>query len=379
MKVAFYAPMKSPRSPTPSGDRLIGRLLIRALVNQNIDVELMSQFRAYNRDGNNIHQQRLQSVGQKLAGRLLRQIMKRPPADRPDIWFTYHLYHKAPDWIGPKIARALNIPYVVAEASFALKQTNGPWRLGHDAVRRILAETDLVIGFNSQDRPGVTPCLAQPERYQYIPPFLDAARFQAAALDSKRYRQEAINQLDLDASAPLLLTVAMMREGDKVESYQVLAKSLALISELPWQLLVVGTGPAREKVQSMFSSLSERIYWMGEVQGERLAEYYAAADLFIWPAVKESPGMCFLEAQAAGTAVVGSNGGGVPDVVLHGKTGLLSRHLDEKDFARQVRLLLLDKKRMALMGESATLHIARNHRIEVAGLRLERLLRGLLH
>ncbi len=89
--------------------------------------------------------------------------------------------------------------------------------------------------------------------------------------------------------------------------------------------------------------------------------------------------MCFLEAQAAGTAVVGSNGGGVPDVVLHGKTGLLSRHLDEKDFARQVRLLLLDKNRMALMGESATLHIARNHRIEVAGLRLERLLRGLLH
>ena len=48
------------------------------------------------------------------------------PAAAPELWFTYHLYHKAPDWLGPRIAGALGIPYVVAEASFAPKQAGGP-------------------------------------------------------------------------------------------------------------------------------------------------------------------------------------------------------------------------------------------------------------
>ena len=42
--------------------------------------------------------------------RLLALYAARPPAERPAAWFTYHLYYKAPDWLGPEIARALAIP-----------------------------------------------------------------------------------------------------------------------------------------------------------------------------------------------------------------------------------------------------------------------------
>ena len=69
---------------------------------------------------------------------------------RPDLWFTYHAYHKAPDLLGPPVARKLDIPYVIAEASIAGKQASGPWADGHrstiDAVNfasAVLAMTDV--------------------------------------------------------------------------------------------------------------------------------------------------------------------------------------------------------------------------------------------
>ena len=53
----------------------------------------------------------------------------RPPSG-PAAWFTYHLYYKAPDWLGPDIARALAIPYLVAEASRRRQARRRPLGLG---------------------------------------------------------------------------------------------------------------------------------------------------------------------------------------------------------------------------------------------------------
>ena len=115
MKVAFYAPLKSPDHPTPSGDRLIGRMLLAALRAGGHDVTLVSRLRAFDGQGSARRQARIAAFGAWQAARLLRRFDR--DVEKPDVWLTYHLYHKAPDWIGPVVARALAIPYCVAEAS----------------------------------------------------------------------------------------------------------------------------------------------------------------------------------------------------------------------------------------------------------------------
>ena len=119
--------------------------------------------------------------------RLLRQ-WRRDPAAAPDLWFTYHLYYKAPDGLGPAISAALGIPYVVAEASSAPKRAGGPWDIGQRAVERALRRADAVLGLNPADRDCVVPLLRDPGRWIAFPPFLDARSYAVARGHTPRHR-----------------------------------------------------------------------------------------------------------------------------------------------------------------------------------------------
>ncbi|HEX2334703.1 MAG TPA: hypothetical protein VHI32_16200, partial [Burkholderiales bacterium] len=119
MRIAFYAPLKPPTHVVPSGDRRVAGLLMDALDRVADKVELISTFRSYDADGEAERQEALRRQGEALAARLAAQWRAAPAEERPDLWFTYHVYYKAPDWLGPSVSEALGIPYVIAEASHA--------------------------------------------------------------------------------------------------------------------------------------------------------------------------------------------------------------------------------------------------------------------
>ena len=75
-------------------------------------VELISTFRSYDADGEPERQEALRRQGEALAKRIAAQWRAAPAQERPDLWFTYHLYYKAPDWLGPAVSETLGIPYV---------------------------------------------------------------------------------------------------------------------------------------------------------------------------------------------------------------------------------------------------------------------------
>ncbi len=375
MNIAFYAPLKPPTSPVPSGDRLIARLLMRALEEGGHRVGLASRFRAFDAAGDARRQKRLEHIGARLAMRLLRRIEKKPH-ERPDLWFTYHLYHKAPDWIGPRIASELGIPYVVAEASFAPKQAGGPWAGGHESVARTLGSADLVVALNRTDIPCIVPLLDGPGKLIRLRPFLDCSRWRKTARLRPHYRDALVKSRGISPHTPLLLSVAMMRPGGKLASYQLLAGALLKLTDSPWHLLIAGDGPVCSEVRAAFVPVENRVTWLGECRSSQLAEIYAACDLFVWPAINEAIGMCFLEAQAAGLPVVGGNGGGVSDVIRDGKSGVLARYGDADDFAAHTGALLENAARRKAMGEHAARYVRREHDLAAAGKALCRAVEG---
>jgi glycosyltransferase involved in cell wall biosynthesis len=378
VRLAFYAPLKPPTHPTPSGDRRVARLLQAALRRSGHTVSLASEFRSRAAEPDPATLKTLRRRGERTAARLIERARAAPARERPELWFTYHLYYKAPDWLGPAVAEALAIPYVLAEASHAPKRAGGPWADNHAAVEAAIRRADLVIGLNPADADCVAPLLKAGARALTLKPFLDAAPFRAAAARREAHRAALAARLKLDPQQPWLLAVAMMRSGDKEASYRVLAEALARVTSKPWQLIAVGGGEARPAIERAFASLAERVRFHPAIPLAALPAIYASADLFVWPAVNEAFGMALLEAQASGLPVVAGDGGGVPAVVADGRSGLLTPVGDAAAFADAVALLLDDPGKREAMGIAAAEIVAAEHGLDGAAAQLDAALGALV-
>ncbi len=373
MRIAFYAPLKPPTHAHPSGDRRMARLLMRALAQAGHDVALASAFRAYDRAGDAAVQARISAKGAKLAAALIRRWRARRAPGRPQAWVTYHVYHKAPDYLGPPVSAALDIPYVVIEPSVAPRKRAGPWGPGFEAALKAIGSADAALCLNSIDPEFVRPALKRGARLEIMPPFVDTEPFARAAVRRAAHRRRLARKLPPDE--PWLLAVGMMRPGDKLDSYRVLARGLKRLKRRAWRLVVVGDGVARHKVEAALAPLGDRVLYLGKCDARALPAVYAACDLYVWPAVREAYGMAILEAQAAGLPVVAGRGVGVGDVVAQDETGFLAASEDAPALARATARLLDDPERRAAMGLAAATRARSRHDIDAAARLLDRVLR----
>lgn len=366
--IAFYAPMKSPDHPAPSGDRTMARLLMKALRRAGFAPTLASALRSWDGAGDSAFQEGVRRASLAEADRLAARWREAPAEARPRLWFTYHVYYKAPDWIGPRVAEALGIPYVVAEGSRAGKRAGGPWALGHAGAEAALDRADLLLAMTEADREALERARRPTQTIAALPPFLD--------LDECPPAPAAVDRAD---GAVRLLAVAMMRQGAKLASYRRLAEALARIADDSWTLDIVGDGDARLEVEALFAPLAPRITLRGAIEDrERLAALYAGADLFVWPAVDEAYGMALLEAQAFGCPVLAGAHGGVASVVRDGVTGMLVPPENTAGFAEALRALIRDGARRRRLGEAARAFVHGERGLDSAADRLRTALTPLM-
>jgi glycosyltransferase involved in cell wall biosynthesis len=107
-------------------------------------------------------------------------------------------------------------------------------------------------------------------------------------------------------------------------------------------LKIAGDGPmeAQLKQEAIQMGLADSIEWLGWLGTvEALRGFYHSIDLFVMPSRRESFGVSAVEASATGLPVIASRFGGIPEIVIHGETGLLVDPEDVVGFGEAISLL----------------------------------------
>jgi len=126
-----------------------------------------------------------------------------------------------------------------------------------------------------------------------------------------------------------------------------------VVREIDSVLLMVGEGPERSSAQALARrlGLSDRLRFLGTQHA--IEEVMGLADVFLLPSELESFGLSALEAMAAGVPVVGSDAGGLPEVVRHCESGYLLPVGDVEGMAARTIEILRDDERRREMGRAA--------------------------
>lgn len=188
---------------------------------------------------------------------------------------------------------------------------------------------------------------------QVIPMGVDSALFSPKKHDDSLRQRYGIK-------GPFLLFVGRLNEQKGV-SYLIDAMPKVLERYATARLMIVGKGPLDAKLKAQAESLgiSNQLIFTGAIPNNELPSYYATADIFIGPSIRaksgitEGFGLTFVEAGMCGAWLIGSNVGGVSDIIQEGVNGNLVEEKNTPQIASAI-INALEKGKSATLGREST-------------------------
>ncbi len=192
------------------------------------------------------------------------------------------------------------------------------------------------------------------------------------AIDVRPWRALGDRHRDPDGGnpsrPPTILSVA--RQYPRKDTRTLLHAMKVVVDSYPEvRLIVIGGGPELPRLRSLSSELvlDEHVTFLGPVARNRdVRAVYSEADLFCLPSRQEGFGIAFVEAMAAGLAIVAARAGATPEVVEHARTGLLVPPSDPGALASALMRLLASPEERRTLGAAGT-RAAERYGLETVG------------
>lgn len=276
-----------------------------------------------------------------------------------------HSHYWLSGWTALQLRQLWHLPVVHMSHTLGYPKNAAaqqPWE--HEPLRRLQIEYEVLRKSDAlvAESPASKQHMVQeygvdPQRIQVVPCGVDTTLFQP-----QDWRQ-ARRALALPETAPILLFVGRIQPLKGLGT--LLRAAQGVRQHYPdLHVLIVGggvdesdTNEAEElgRLQALGQQLglTPHLHFIKAQPQEALAQYYAAADVFVMPSHYESFGMVVLEAMACGTPVVASDVGGLAWTVQHERTGLLAPVSDWHAFAQAIIRILATPERRETFGHAA--------------------------
>ena len=183
------------------------------------------------------------------------------------------------------------------------------------AIRYGIEKSDIVTAVSDSLAQQTLELLSPKKEIETVYNFVDELEY------TKRDPGNLKELLGVQENEKVLIHVSNFRKVKRVPD---IVKSFELIhQEMPAKLLLVGDGPEKHPTMEYVKgkSIEKDVLFLGKQ--DNLAELYAISDLMLLLSQKESFGLVLLEAMACQVPCIGTNVGGIPEVIAHGENGYL--------------------------------------------------------
>jgi teichuronic acid biosynthesis glycosyltransferase TuaC len=153
------------------------------------------------------------------------------------------------------------------------------------------------------------------------------------------------------------LTILSVGTLIPIKGHEVLIRAVAALAAefSSLSLAIIGDGPEKARLQAQTQQLriAERVRFLGRQSRRQVAEAMRRCALFALPSRYEGLGCVYLEAMAAGKAVIGCRGQGIAEIIRHGVNGFLVGPDNEKELTLALAMLLRDERLRRNLGTAA--------------------------
>ncbi|WP_067818092.1 glycogen synthase [Nocardia inohanensis] len=273
-------------------------------------------------------------------------------------WYTGLAGHLAATLYG--IPHVLTAHSLEPRRPWKAEQLGGGYRLSSWSEHNAIVAADAVIAVSAGMRADVLKAYPDidPARVHVVHNGIDAQVWHPGgpALETR----DILTELGVRRDRPIAAFVGRITRQKGVAHLLAAARHLDPDIQLVLCAGAADTPAMEAEVAAAVRDLSatrDGVFWVKQMlPTELVRQVLAAATVFICPSVYEPLGIVNLEAMACGTAVVASDVGGIPEVVVEGKTGRLV-HYDEtapgdfeRGLARAVNQVAADPVTAAAMG-----------------------------
>ncbi|WP_394142060.1 glycosyltransferase [Vibrio chagasii] len=160
-----------------------------------------------------------------------------------------------------------------------------------------------------------------------------------------------------------VLEIGLVKKLEHKYGVDILIKAFSIFikeSKQRAKLTIVGGGPDEAELKKLVCDLSIQDYvnFYGWVDNSDIPNFLNSLDIFVVPSRRESFGVAAVEAMACGLPTIVSNVGGLPEVVIHGESGLIFEKEDVDELVYLLNIVSQDqdlRKNMALKARDRVL------------------------